>query len=231
MCRRSPLHGPVHVRACQHVPTMSAYGSCSSSLRIRRVDSSGVGSCNNSYLSRSCRPIAICISRRKASAHLRGCWVLGVDRNICVLPRGSTTHLILIERGAGSDLEHTRVRVAARRDGGKGCPAAMVTAMVTNSLAWPPTSTQLLGTGWPTIGMGRDDQAKKARPDQASAAPRGTPRDTRSALQNRCWLRGATVLFVYSATYGTTSAPCQVRGVRRSWLVVTRAVVLTSESE
>ena len=28
------------------------------------------------------------------------------------------------------------------------------------------------------------------------------PRDESSALQNRCWLRGATVLVCYRATYG-----------------------------
>jgi hypothetical protein len=67
---RSIARRQTHARACQHVPTMSAQGSCSLFLRIRRVDSSGVSSCGNSYSSRSWCPIAICISRRKASAHL-----------------------------------------------------------------------------------------------------------------------------------------------------------------
>jgi hypothetical protein len=61
-------------------------GSCSLSPR---VGSAGGNSCGNSRSARGCCPIAICISRRKADAHLRSCWVLGVDRGIGVLPSGS----------------------------------------------------------------------------------------------------------------------------------------------
>ena len=109
-------------------------------------------------------------------------------------------------------MEHTRVRVAARRHDGKGLtPAAVVTVMVTNFLALPRAAlvatdlaTQLPGTGWLTGGIVCNDQAKNL----AGSSLSGIACDASGRPQrftNRCWLRGATVLVCYCVTYGHLS--------------------------
>jgi hypothetical protein len=68
--------------ASQRVPTTSAYRSCSLSQRIRSVVGLARGnSSGNSHSTRSCRPIAICLSRRSANLSQ----VLDVDRGVCRL--------------------------------------------------------------------------------------------------------------------------------------------------
>src|SRR5262249_42018647 len=89
------LHDEVHAEclerlgAVQQVATISAYGSCPLSLRIRGVISlGGDNSSGNSHSTRGCCPIAICISRRSANAHLS---------RVFVAPCASTAwYLILV---------------------------------------------------------------------------------------------------------------------------------------
>jgi hypothetical protein len=85
------LGGSVRLGQSQQVPTMSAYGSCSLSLRTSAV-SSGGNSCGNSHSVRSRCSIPVCISRYEVNANLSGCWVFGVDRSI-VSSREPTTRI------------------------------------------------------------------------------------------------------------------------------------------
>jgi len=65
----------------------------------------GGNTSGNSHSSRSCCPIAICISRRK----VRGCWVLGVARSIVSSRVGQRAVLDTHREEGACDLEHTRL--------------------------------------------------------------------------------------------------------------------------
>ena len=71
------------------------------------------------------------------------------------------------------------------------------TALVATDLA-----TQSPGTGWPTIGMGRDDQAKKSNPIKPQRHGLGCLGTPAALYKTAAGSEVRTVLVCYCATYG-----------------------------